>query len=58
MWKLSACKLSVDAGFIILETGVAAALAAMGMAAAAAFLRDVATVVSFNELSFEDEKGR
>lgn len=30
----------------------------MGMAAAAAFLRDVATVVSFNELSFEDEKGR
>jgi hypothetical protein len=46
MWKLSACKLSVDAGFIILETGVAAALAAMGMAAAAAFLRVVATVVS------------
>ena len=46
MWKISACKLSVDAGFIILETGVAAALAAMGMAAAAAFLRVVATVVS------------
>ena len=36
MWKLSACKLSVDAGFIILETGVAVALAAMGLAGAAA----------------------
>jgi A nuclease of the HNH/ENDO VII superfamily with conserved LHH len=42
MWKKSLCELSVDAGFIILETGVAAALAAAGLAAAAAFLKVVA----------------
>jgi A nuclease of the HNH/ENDO VII superfamily with conserved LHH len=42
MWKLSACKLSVDAGFFILENGLAVALAAAGMAAAAAVLKIVA----------------
>jgi A nuclease of the HNH/ENDO VII superfamily with conserved LHH len=44
MWKLSACKLSVDAGFFILENGLAVALAAAGMAAAAAVLKIVAIV--------------
>ena len=42
MWKKSLCELSVDAGFLILETGLAAALTAAGLAAAAAFLKIVA----------------
>lgn len=41
MWKKSACELSLDAGFFLLENGVAVALSAIGLAAAAAFLKIV-----------------
>ncbi|MBP1853437.1 polymorphic toxin type 46 domain-containing protein [Rhizobium halophytocola] len=45
-WKVALCKASVDAGFSIIETGVAAALTAMGMAGAAMFLKIVARVTA------------